>query len=93
METFLLIIIIRYARLAVQVENQTNAQAIVRLDVMFGRKGIRNALQQSLDNAEVIYLSNNKAFIEKGIGIVCMKLSEFIYPSNDCSMITNQGLS
>ena len=57
-------------------ENQTNAQANVQIDVKFGRKGIRNALQRSLDNAEVIYLSNNKAFIEKG---VCMKLSEFAY--------------
>ena len=57
----------RYARLAVQMENQTNAQANVQIDVEFGRKGIRDALQRSLDNAEVIYLSNNKAFIEKGI--------------------------
>ena len=59
--------LIRYARLAVQMENETNAQANVQIDVKFGRKGIRNALQRSLDNAEVIYLSNNKAFIEKGI--------------------------
>ena len=66
----------RYARLAVQTENETNAQANVQIDVKFGKKGIRNALQRSLDNGEVIFLSNNKAFIEKG---VCMGLIEFAY--------------
>ena len=59
-------LILRYARLAVQIGNETNAQANVQIDVTFGRKGIRNALQQSLDNAKVIFLSNNKVFIEKG---------------------------
>jgi hypothetical protein len=63
------IIIARYARLAVQMKNATNAQANVQIDVKFGQRGIRNALKRSLDSAEVIYLSNNKAFIEEG---VCM---------------------
>ena len=61
----------RYARLAVQTGNETNAQANVQIDVNFGRRGIRNALQRSLDSAEVIFLSDNKAFVEKG---VCLKL-------------------
>ena len=69
-------VLARYARLAVQTENETNAQANVQIDVNFGKRGIRNALNQSLDGAKVIFLSNNKAFIEKG---VCLKLIEFAY--------------
>ena len=74
------------ARLAVQIGNETNAQANVQIDVEFGKKKIRNALQQSLDDGEVTYLSED---IDSEQG-VCMKLIEFAYTKNDCSMITNQ---
>ena len=56
--------------------DETHAQANVQINVEFGRRGIQNALLRSLDNAKVIYLSNNKEFIEQGM---CMKLSRFTY--------------
>ena len=61
------------ARLAVQIGNETNAQANVQIDVKFGKRGIRNALLKSLDNAEVTGLNND---IVQGM---CMKMSEFAY--------------
>ena len=49
-----------------QIGNETNAQANVQIDVKFGQRGIRNALQKGLDSGEVIWLSSNKEIIEKG---------------------------
>ena len=57
-------------------ENQTNAQVNVQIDIEFGREEIRNKLKLSLDNAEVTSLSSD---IEQG---VCIKLSEFAYQMN-----------
>ena len=55
-----------YARLAIQMENNTNAQANVQIGVPFGKRGIRHALNRSLNEAEVIWLSSDKNFIAKG---------------------------
>lgn len=46
----------RYARLAVQIGNETHAQANVEINVNFGQRKIRNALVQSLNTAEVQWL-------------------------------------
>ena len=63
--------IYRYARLAIQIGNETNAQANVEIGVSFGKRGIQSALHQSLDTAEVIWLSSNKEFIDKGVYMEC----------------------
>ena len=55
-------------------ENQTNAQANVQIDVQFGRRGIRGALNKSLDTAEVVWMSDNKEVIEKGVYLVSLSL-------------------
>ena len=55
-----------YARLAIQMGNQTNAQANVQIDVPFGKRGIRRELNRSLEKAEVRWLSNDRDFIAKG---------------------------
>ena len=47
-------------------ENYTNAQANVQIGVSFGKRGIRHALNRSLNEAEVIWLSSDKNFIAKG---------------------------
>ena len=47
-------------------ENYTNAQANVQIGVPFGKRGIRHALNRSLNEAEVIWLSSDKNFIAKG---------------------------
>ena len=47
-------------------ENYTNAQANVQIGVHFGKRGIRRALNQSLNEAEVIWVSSDKNFIAKG---------------------------
>ena len=57
--------------------SETHAQANVQTDVEFGKREIRNALQRSLDNAEVTNLPNNDIEFEQGTK--CMKLSEFTY--------------
>ena len=60
-----------------QTKNETNAQANVQIDVKFGQRGIRNAMQRSLDTAEVVLLSNNKEVIEKGASGCTMNLHSF----------------
>ena len=47
-------------------QNHTNAQANVEIGVSFGKRGIRHALNRSLNEAEVIWLSSDKNFIAKG---------------------------
>eukprot|EP00731_Ephydatia_muelleri_P010386 Em0005g972a len=47
-----------YARLAVQISDYTVAQANVKIGARFGQRRIRNALVQSLNGAEVVYLRN-----------------------------------
>lgn len=47
-------------------ENYTNAQANVQIGVDFGKRGIRRALNQSLNEAQVIWVSSDKDFIAKG---------------------------
>ena len=49
----------RYARLAIQIGNCTHAQVNVQIDVEFGREEIRKKLRESLDKAEVTWLSDN----------------------------------
>ena len=50
-----------------QIGNETNAQANVEIGVPFGKKGIRKAMNESLNTAKVVWLSNTKEFIDKGM--------------------------
>ena len=62
----ILTLLYRFARLAIQIGNETNAQANVQIGVKFGKKGIRHTLVESLNKASVQWLSSNKSFIAKG---------------------------
>ena len=54
-------IVYRYARLAVQSGDDTNAQANVEIGVTFGKRKIRNALVQSMMSAQVVWLRRTVA--------------------------------
>ena len=50
----------RYARLAVQIKDYTVAQANVKTGVDFGRRKIRNAMVESLNEGVIVYLRDKE---------------------------------